>query len=286
MVRRITALALRVIVIVCAKKCWRVSDGDCTGYGALTGSEIRDASRDKLLAAIKAAKDAKVDPTLQVMVDRDLAQSEQPDNLVSSPAARANGDVDATDAPSTTLPYKECSLTVPRHRDLLDLSVPDIARIALIVVEREGPIHTEEVARRIREAFGLQRTGSRILERVRTGLEHLAQIGHIDQADEFWSPVGRELQAVRNRRNAGLSLRRAEMISPAEYQMAITRIISEAVAISREDLTIETARVFGFDRTGPDLREAIDRQSEILVDLGRFQLDGDVLRSAIPAMLQ
>jgi hypothetical protein len=76
------------------------------------------------------------------------------------------------------------------------------------------------------------------------------------------------------------------MISPAEYQLAITRIISEAVAISREDLTIETARVFGFDRTGPDLREAIDRQSEILVDLGRFQLDGDVLRSAIPAMLQ
>ena len=76
------------------------------------------------------------------------------------------------------------------------------------------------------------------------------------------------------------------MISPAEYQLAITRIISEAVAISREELTIETARVFGFDRTGPDLREAIDRQSEILVDLGRFQLDGDVLRSAIPAMLQ
>ena len=44
MVRRITALALRVIVIVCARKCWRVSDGDCTGYGALTGSEIRNAS--------------------------------------------------------------------------------------------------------------------------------------------------------------------------------------------------------------------------------------------------
>jgi hypothetical protein len=152
-------------------------------------------------------------------------------------------------------------------------------------VQKEGPVHTEEVARRIREAFGLHRTGNRILEHIRTGLKHLARDGHIDEDDEFWSPVGRELQAVRDRRNSDLPLRRAAMISPAEYQLAITRIISDAVAISREDLIIETARVFGFDRTGPDLREAIERQSEALVDLGRCYVDGDVLRSA-PGLLQ
>jgi hypothetical protein len=76
------------------------------------------------------------------------------------------------------------------------------------------------------------------------------------------------------------------MISPAEYQLAIARIISDAVAISREDLIVQTARIFGFDRTGPDLREAIDRQSEILVDLRQFQLDGDILRSGTPSTLQ
>ena len=32
------------------------------------------------------------------------------------------------------------------------------------VVRYEGPIHTEKVARRVREAFGLERTGRRILE--------------------------------------------------------------------------------------------------------------------------
>src|SRR3974390_135465 len=106
-------------------------------------------------------------------------------------------------------------------------------------------------------------------------LEHLAETGRIDQDGEFWWLTGRKLQAVRDRRNAGLSLRRAEMISPSEYQLAITKIIADAVAISREDLIIETARLFGFDRTGPDLREAIGRQSAILVDLGQFHLDGD-----------
>jgi very-short-patch-repair endonuclease len=239
---------------------------------------------DKLLAAIKAAKDKKVARTVQVVADRDPPKSGKLKNGAESSDAgkvRING----TAVPFTT-PYKECSLTVPRRHDLLDLSVTDIAPIALLVVDREGPVHTEEVARRIREAFGLQRTGGRILEHIRAGLDHLAQTGQIEQDDEFWSSTGRALQAIRDRRNASLPLRRAAMISPAEYQLAITRIISDAAAISREDLIIETARLFGFDRTGPDLREAIDRQSEILVDLGRFHLDGDVLRSGGSSMLQ
>jgi hypothetical protein len=46
------------------------------------------------------------------------------------------------------------------------------------------------------------------------------------------------------------------MIPPAEYRLAISIITSEAVAISRGDLVVETARFFGFDRTGSDLKEA------------------------------
>jgi len=68
------------------------------------------------------------------------------------------------------------------------------------------------------------------------------------------------------------------MIAPAEYQLAILTIIAEAVAIERDDLVVETTRLFGFDRTGPDLKEAIDKQTATLVKCGRLQLDGDSLR--------
>jgi hypothetical protein len=68
------------------------------------------------------------------------------------------------------------------------------------------------------------------------------------------------------------------MIPPAEYRLAISTITSEAVAISRGDLVVETARFFGFDRTGSDLKEAIDQQCETLIKMGRLHLDGDVLR--------
>lgn len=49
------------------------------------------------------------------------------------------------------------------------------------------------------------------------------------------------------------------------------------MAISRGDLVVETARFFGFDRTGSNLKEAIDQQCETLIKMGRLHLDGDVL---------
>ncbi len=68
------------------------------------------------------------------------------------------------------------------------------------------------------------------------------------------------------------------MIAPEEYQLALTTIIAEAVTISKDDLVVETARLFGFDRTGPDLKDAIDRQTERLVKEGRLHLDENGLR--------
>ena len=90
------------------------------------------------------------------------------------------------DIPPNAVEYKECALTIPYRRELLELSVIEISRLALVVVKSEGPIHTEEVApRRIREAFGLQRTGNRILSHVRSGLEHLSRAAGIVGDGEF-----------------------------------------------------------------------------------------------------
>jgi Protein of unknown function (DUF3320) len=187
-------------------------------------------------------------------------------------------DLETSAKPSNVNVYEECALTVPVRRDLLDLTVGEISRLAMIVVEAEGPIHSEEVAKRIREAFGLQKTGNRILTHVRKGLSVLLGNRNLSRDGEFWIVQGRDIQSIRSRRNASLSLRRAAMIAPNEYRLAIMTIIAEAVAISREDLIVETARAFGFDRTGPDLKEEIDRQTAALVKRGQLANDGSVLR--------
>ena len=227
----------------------------------------------KLLAAIGDAKTKAGKPSVEIVSDEEpaeLAAQEQLDASVSI--------ADDADLPPNAVLYKECALIIPYRRDLLELSVLEISRLALVVVESEGPIHIDEIARRIREAFGLHRTGNRIHAHVRSGLEHLSRAASIVRDGEFWSVPGQEIQFVRNRRNAALPLRRATMIAPAEYGLALSTIISDAVTISREDLVVETARLFGFDRTGPDLKEAIDRQAAKLIKAGRLHRDGDVLR--------
>jgi very-short-patch-repair endonuclease len=230
---------------------------------------------NKLLAAIKDAQNRAASPCVELTADDDLPETEV-DEQDAAETVLAE-DIDDSEMPNT-VQYKECALTVPIRRNLLDLSVLETSRFALVVVEAEGPIHTEEVARRIREAFGLQKTGKRILAHVRSALEHLLRSASIVRDGDFWSAVDRNLTAVRNRRNAALSLRRATMIAPAEYQLALSTIVADVVEISSNDLVIETARLFGFDRTGPDLKEAIDRQTRKLVNEGRLHLHENVLR--------
>jgi very-short-patch-repair endonuclease len=219
---------------------------------------------DRLLSAIR---DAETRTSGLSAEDPDLDEAH--DEAVSLPSilseAESSNETTAEERLEVGTDYKECSLVVPYGRNLLDLGTAEVGRLALAVVEAEGPVHTEEVARRIREGFGLQKTGNRILKHVRDALMAQARIGTIRREQEFWAIPGREIQDIRTRRTAALPLRRASMIAPGEYHLAMLKIIEGAVAISREDLNVETARRFGFDRTGPDLKEEINRQMSMLI---------------------
>jgi very-short-patch-repair endonuclease len=149
----------------------------------------------KLLASIRIAKDKAGGPKVEAAHDDDLPELEE-NGVPDDAFATVVKDLDEPVVLSNTIEYKECPPTVPYRRDLLGLSVTEIARIALDVVEAEGPIHSEEVARRVREAFGLQKTGKRILAHVRAALKHLARNGSVVRDGEFWWAVGRDLPAA------------------------------------------------------------------------------------------
>ena len=71
-----------------------------------------------------------------------------------------------------------------------------------------------------------------------------SDLGGIERDEEFWWIAGRELEVIRDRRAAALSLRKASMISTQEYQLAVRTALREAVAMPREELIIQTARLF------------------------------------------
>lgn len=170
-------------------------------------------------------------------------------------------------------PYGECHLPVPPGRELLQLSQSEMASLAAFVVKAEAPIHAEEVARRIRDAFGLERTGNRILAKTNDGLRAAERLGEIVFEDGFWSTLERRHPLPRDRREAALPLRRADRIAPLEYRLAVLQVVKAAVGIAREDLIPETARLLGFDRTGNDLRAAIEKHIAVLLKNAQIYSD-------------
>jgi very-short-patch-repair endonuclease len=226
---------------------------------------LREA--DRLLAAIERACDAR--EAVDAAVKPELAGPTQ------APMAAVVGDL-AKSALSD--PYCECALPAARGSDLLGLPRPQLAALAAEVVREEGPIHLEEVAKRIRQAFGLDRTGRRILEAIGAALELAEQQGSVARNGLFWSPRERTLTLPRCRRDAAASLRRPDRIARCEYQLAINTVLRACAGAARPALISDVAHVLGFERTGNGLDGAISRQLDAMIAKGEVESVADSLR--------
>lgn len=185
----------------------------------------------------------------------------------------------APSAPSE--PYRECRLTAARGTDLPGLGQPQLAALAAKVVGEEGPIHVDEVAKRVRQAFGLHRTGHRILQAVDAALGWAERQDLVIHDGAFWSPSDRALTIPRCRRDAAISLRRPDRIAPCEYRLAIDAVLRACAGAARPDLVAEVARVLGFDRTGNGLDRAISREIDRMIEAGQIESVGDNLRPVL-----
>jgi very-short-patch-repair endonuclease len=172
-------------------------------------------------------------------------------------------------------PYKEASFSVRQGVEPHDISPREMAELAEKVIAIEGPIHEEEVARRISRLFGKERTGSRILDAVVKGLRMARQQTKISNEGKFWRTVDAKGPVqVRSRANASLTVRKADMLPPAEIKEAIRMAVQHNGPMTGDELVVAVSRVFGFDRAGQDLKSVIDKVAKAHAEeLGLGALD-------------
>ncbi len=169
-----------------------------------------------------------------------------------------------------------CFECEPRHGDLLRVAWGDLKRLVREVVAAEQPVHIDTVIDRIRAAYGIRRAGSRIRARIRQAAKQEVANGALrreDGDDEFLRIKG-DSGPVRPRRDPQ---RRIHRIAAAELDVGLIRVARETFGATREDLTRETARQFGWRRTGRDIAAALDERMDRLVESGRLSLRGDML---------
>jgi very-short-patch-repair endonuclease len=168
---------------------------------------------------------------------------------------------DRRELPSTGMPDYEIAvfknwLSDEPH----DVPIGKMATLIQKIVDVEGPIHQEEVSRRVAGLFGKQKAGSRIIDHVVSSLRHLRyQNKSYANVGEFWfTDEQKQNPPIRNRANAPLSIRRADMVPPLEIAAAIEYVLTESGAIPEEGIPRAVALLFGFQRTGPEFKPVIE----------------------------
>lgn len=147
------------------------------------------------------------------------------------------------------------------------------------VVEVEGPIHVDEVVTRIREAWGLKRTGARIRDAIGAAIDVAARKGSILRDGDFVSIDGR--QAVLRDRSVVSSpgLRKPEAIPLDEIAAGAVAVAAANYGAPADQLVTEIARGLGFKATSDGLKRRIIEGIELARRDGRLEEQNGLLQA-------
>jgi very-short-patch-repair endonuclease len=234
---------------------WRIHRVWSTDWFHRPGEQLQ-----KIIGAIEKARfDADADE------QDDAAREGPPDDR---PALESDIErIELGEIPTTTSngyawvsPYTEASLDVPSSTPIHETSLSLLGRIVGEVVRIEGPIHRDEVARRVTSLWGLQRTGGRIAEAISKAIEVGIQANTLRSDSNFVSHAEQIDVPVRDRSAVvSANLKKPEMIPPAEIHQAVTRLVSEHVGLRCNEVPVMVGRAFGFKATSAKLKDAIER---------------------------
>ncbi len=134
------------------------------------------------------------------------------------------------------------------------------------LLEVEAPIHVDFAITRLAQAWGLRRAGHRIRLAGKTAIDMAIRRDAAERRGDFlWRP-GQELDVVREPDwDDPRTYREVSQIPPEEIDLAFAKLIEAGGGEAGDHLIPEVARVFGFERVGPNIRSAL---SERLLRVG------------------
>jgi very-short-patch-repair endonuclease len=182
----------------------------------------------------------------------------QTDSATLVPLESAEESISLVEVPQRTMPlYQRAWISLKTQQEPHEVAVSSLARLAVTVVEAEGPIHEEEVARRIATAFGKEKAGSRILKATQQALWMAKGLPNASllQDGEFWFTRSQaETTPVRDRSLETTPTTKPANISKLEIMQCLAIAFQDNAGGSDQDIIKAAARLFGFKRVGPDLQ--------------------------------
>lgn len=198
--------------------------------------------------------------------DERVLEEKAEENLAFSDDSESDSDLEISQTiasvASRNIPlYVRASFLVDALMEPHEASPEILEKTALIIVTAEGPIHEDEVARRVAACFGKERAGTRIVAAVRAALKRAARYqSQLLNESQFWFIQSqRENPPVRDRSQEEGTVLKAEYISLFELRAALDFARTDNGGGSDSELIRAASRYLGFRRVGADLQKRLQQ---------------------------
>lgn len=171
-----------------------------------------------------------------------------------------------------SLPSEVC------HQEIHTYSLGKLGAWIHEVVKVESPVHFEEMARRIADANGISKIGSRVRASITDAVNYAIRTGLIKKKDEFLWNIEDHLPVIRDRSLLSPNSKKLNLISDEEMNLAIIKVVESSIAIQPDNAVIIIAKLFGFARVTEDMRNHILKSIIKAVKSEIVKKDGEFLK--------
>ncbi|UZE09846.1 DUF3320 domain-containing protein [Pseudomonas sp. B21-053] len=169
--------------------------------------------------------------------------------------------------------YEKARLSAATNQAELHQHQPEyLLQLIRIVVDVESPVHSVEVTRRLMEAFGVTRQGSRITAAVEQAIGLGVRQRHFTRRGEFLHPVENRPVLIRSRAHWDSAERKLEWVAPEELDQALVEIITSGFSMSRDDAISGALKLLGFGRATAKVAALLEERIDQLTLNRRLEL--------------
>ena len=148
------------------------------------------------------------------------------------------------------------------------------------IVQALAPAHLDQIELAVRQIQEFSAMGPARKQQVALSLRALTRNESVimDSNGFYWAANGMRVSVRSGDPDDPETLRKAAHVCPDEVKLAIFFLAKDARSLSREDLMVQTARVFGWKRSGVDVQSLIAKALEALEKSGDIEtLDNGLL---------
>jgi superfamily II DNA or RNA helicase/very-short-patch-repair endonuclease len=133
-------------------------------------------------------------------------------------------------------------------------------------VFENGPLRQDDAIQTFLDVWAQSYAGSKVQRIFEDNKEKLIEKGELFERDGFLWPKREELD-FQARVSTGSAERKVDEIALEEIALAMHIILTEGGSMERDDLSMETSQLFGYQRRGSRIQERLSETIDLLVEL-------------------